>query len=276
MPKKHWIYIKRGLSEDPKHRANMGECVWLFMHIIDRSDWETGIAYDWKDTLEAVDMGIPVDTLRRQRQKLSELGYITCEQKQHSQNITILEWRNPRDYGSEVINPKNKGSHETPPSKNEGLNQGLNEGLNQVPLQMPTPSYSSKSKSSSVGKTAEIFTAFENNICMLTPILAEKIGDAIDTYPHQWILDAIGESVTYGARNWKYIEKILKTWKEKGRSDNKPIDKLNDVDQELLRRGIKPASEIITEMGLDNSTDEEQKIKNQKYLERKRNETSDQ
>src|SRR3990167_10395610 len=76
MAKKHWIYIKRGLSEDPKHRAAMGECVWLFMHIIDRADWETGIAHDWKDEQEAADMGIPVTTLRYQRRKLEEFFYI--------------------------------------------------------------------------------------------------------------------------------------------------------------------------------------------------------
>jgi len=266
MAKKHWIYIKRGLSEDPKHRANMGECVWLFMHIIDRSDWETGIAYDWKDTQEAADMGIPVDTLRRQRQKLSELGYISCEQKQHSQNITIHEWRNPRDYGSDIKNPKNKGGHETLPSESQGLNQGSNQGLNQVPLQMPTPTSNSESKSkSSSEETAEIFKTFENNVSMLTPILSEKIGDAIDTYPHQWILDAIQEAVTHGARSWAYVEKILKTWQSKGRSDNKPIDKMSEVDQELLRRGIRPASEVTP--GWDDVTEEEQRIKNQKILE---------
>ena len=35
MTKKHWISVKRGLSEDPKHRQAMGEAVWLFLHIID-------------------------------------------------------------------------------------------------------------------------------------------------------------------------------------------------------------------------------------------------
>ena len=115
--------------------------------------------------------------------------------------------------------------------------------------------------------TGIIFTTFENNIEMLNPILAEKIGDAIDTYPHQWILDAIEQSVTYGARNWKYIEKILKTWKAKGRANDMPLDKMSDVDKELLRMDIKPAHQVIEEMGLNDVSDEEQKIKNQKILE---------
>jgi hypothetical protein len=155
MAKKHWIYIKRGLSEDPKHRAAMGECVWLYMHIIDRADWETGIAFDWRDKEEAADMSMPVDTLRRQRQKLEELNYIRTKQKQHSQDVFILEWRNPRDYGCEVKNPRNEGSHESLPSEVEGLNQGLNEGSNQVQAQVRTPTSYSKSKSSPTGGLTE-------------------------------------------------------------------------------------------------------------------------
>lgn len=147
MAKKHWIYIKRGLSEDPKHRAAMGECIWLYMHIIDRADWETGIAFDWKDTQEAAEMSMPVDTLRRQRQKLQELDYIKTKQKQHSQDVYILEWRNPRDYGCEIKNPRSEGLNPSIPSNDEGLNQGLNEGLNQVDTQVKTPSSDSKSDS---------------------------------------------------------------------------------------------------------------------------------
>jgi hypothetical protein len=157
MAKKHWIYIKRGLSEDPKHRAQMGECIWLYMHIIDRADWETGVAFDWKDREEAADMGMPVDTLRRQRQKLEELDYIRTQQKQHSQDVYIMEWKNPRDYGAETKNPRNEGSHESLPSEIQGLNQGSNQGLNQgsnqvqAQVQTPTSSSESKSKSSSIG-----------------------------------------------------------------------------------------------------------------------------
>lgn len=143
MAKKNWIYIKRGLSEDPKHRAQMGECVWLYMHIIDRADWETGIAYDWKDGQEAADMGMSVDTLRRQRQKLEEFDYIRCSQKQRGQEVKIMEWRNPRDYGSEVKNPR-LTSHLCGLTDDSGLSQGLNH----VPEQVKTHTSNSKSLSS--------------------------------------------------------------------------------------------------------------------------------
>lgn len=148
MAKKNWIYVKRGLSEDPKHRAQMGEAVWLFLHIIDRADWETGIAFDWKDSQEAADMGISVDTLRRQRQKLEEFDYIRCTQKQRGQEITIMEWRNPRDYGSEIKNSR-VPSHESGLTEDLGLRQGSTQGLNYVTEDVKTPTLDSKSLSKS-------------------------------------------------------------------------------------------------------------------------------
>ena len=116
--------------------------------------------------------------------------------------------------------------------------------------------------------TSEIFKTYENNIGMLTPILSEKIGDAIDTYPHQWILDAIQEAVTHGARSWAYVDKILRTWKSKGRATNGvSLDKMSDIDQELLRRGIKDMADESIEMGWATASDEEPRAKNKKILE---------
>jgi len=113
--------------------------------------------------------------------------------------------------------------------------------------------------------TAEIFKTYENNIEMLNPIIADKIGDAIDTYPHQWILEAIEQSVTYGARNWKYIEKILKTWKAKGRSDT-PLEKMGEVEKEMMRMDLKSSADTIAELGIGDISPEEQKERNAKFL----------
>lgn len=124
MAKKNWIFIKRGLSEDAKHRERMGVFIWLFLHIIDRADWEEGIAYDWKDKDEAIDMDMPLVTLRYQRRKLEELGYITCKQRQAKQEITIHNWVNPRNYSGKSLNPK--GGNDLTPSDFDGDNHGDN------------------------------------------------------------------------------------------------------------------------------------------------------
>lgn len=127
MAKKNWIYVKRGLSENPKHRAQMGESIWLFLHIVDRADWETGVAYDWKDEQEAADMGMSVRTLREQRRKLDELNYISCKQKQYGQDIFIKNWINPRDYSGNVLNQS--GSEMEPSGFTQGYAQGSSQDV---------------------------------------------------------------------------------------------------------------------------------------------------
>lgn len=134
----------------------MGECVWLYMHIIDRADWEKGIAYDWKDEAEAADMGMPLRTLREQRRKLDELGYISCVQLRHNQNIIIKRWINPRDYGGKVLNTDEfEGDAAMEPLKDEGYIEGDTKGDTKGSSQDVTPTSNSESKSSSMGGLTE-------------------------------------------------------------------------------------------------------------------------
>lgn len=126
MAKKNWIYIKRGLSEDPKHREQMGNRIWLFMHMIDRADWETGIVAGWVDRDEAEDMGIPWRTLQFQRRELEEAGYITCIQKFQHQDIIIHNWSNPKDYGGKVVNVRGQMDEDQDDADHGAQNCALN------------------------------------------------------------------------------------------------------------------------------------------------------
>lgn len=141
--KKTYIGVKCGLSRDPKHRQAMGECVWLFLHMIDTADWDSGTVKEWKDEAAAEAMGMPIRTLREQRRKLAELGYITCVQKQYDQDIVIHNWTNPREYSGEKYNPK-RGSIPLPPQL--GDTQGDTQGSSQD----GTPTYSSTDQPTSM------------------------------------------------------------------------------------------------------------------------------
>ena len=66
-----------------------------------------------------------------------------------------------------------------------------------------------------------IFSLYEDNIGPLTPLVSDELNDALDNNPEEWIVEAIQEAVKYEARNWKYIEAILKNWKTEGRSGGK-------------------------------------------------------
>lgn len=63
------------------------------------------------------------------------------------------------------------------------------------------------------------FFLYEQNIGPLTPLVADHITRAMDAYPLSWIEDAIEEAVTYNRRSWRYIERILETWSQQGRTD---------------------------------------------------------
>ena len=150
--KKTWIQIKVGLVRDPKHRERMGKAVWLYLHMLDRIDWETGIVYGWRDKLEAEDMSMQWRTLQQWRQQLDELNYITCVQKGNVQDITVHKWCNPREYSGKTYNPISGGTTETVPISGKGTT----EGTVPVPSKHSTPSLYSEIKDHIIIKEQEL------------------------------------------------------------------------------------------------------------------------
>ncbi len=63
-----------------------------------------------------------------------------------------------------------------------------------------------------------VFKLYEENIGPLTPLIADALKDAEELYSSEWISDAIEVAVKNNKRNWKYVEAILKRWKEEGRA----------------------------------------------------------
>jgi DNA replication protein len=66
-----------------------------------------------------------------------------------------------------------------------------------------------------------VYALYEQNIGLLTPILAEKLQDAEGRYPMDWIEAAFEEAVTNNKRNWRYIERILERWASEGKQSGK-------------------------------------------------------
>lgn len=64
-----------------------------------------------------------------------------------------------------------------------------------------------------------IFTLYEQNVGLVTPIIADRLVEAIERYPEAWVEDAIEEAVAYNRRNWRYIQRILENWASEGRTD---------------------------------------------------------
>jgi len=66
-----------------------------------------------------------------------------------------------------------------------------------------------------------VFKLYEENIGPLTPLLADALKDAEQTYSEAWVAEAIEIAVTRNKRNWRYVEAILKRWKNEGKNERK-------------------------------------------------------
>jgi hypothetical protein len=109
MAKKTWISVKRRIL-DPKHQKAIGSAIWLFLYMLDGTDWKTGKVAGYTDKQASEELGIPKDTIIKHRRKLQAARYITCKKNDYDQTITIHKWSNPRKYDAEVINPPHMGA----------------------------------------------------------------------------------------------------------------------------------------------------------------------
>ena len=87
-----------------------------------------------------------------------------------------------------------------------------------------------------------IFKLYEQNIGPLTPMIADMLRDAEKTYPEAWIEEAMAEAVRQNKRNWKYVEAILKRWKDEGRGQKQDRP---DTDEDRRRDDQRKLEEFL-------------------------------
>lgn len=74
-----------------------------------------------------------------------------------------------------------------------------------------------------------VFKVYEENIGVMSPLIAESITAALQEHPESDVIDAIRVAVEANARSWKYVTAVLQRWAVEGRdtreirgSDGKP------------------------------------------------------
>lgn len=77
-----------------------------------------------------------------------------------------------------------------------------------------------------------IFVLYEQNIGPLTPLIADELRDAEQTYPPRWIEEALKIAVTNNVRKWRYVHSILERWRQEGKQDNDGFSR-RDTQKEL-------------------------------------------
>lgn len=64
-----------------------------------------------------------------------------------------------------------------------------------------------------------IYELYEQNVGLLTPLIADELREAEQAYPADWIEDAFREAVAYNRRNWRYVKRILENWAARGKQE---------------------------------------------------------
>jgi len=83
----------------------------------------------------------------------------------------------------------------------------------------------------------DIFKLYEENIGMLTPMIADELREAEKLYPEAWIRDAIREAVNQNKRKWNYISYLLECWAAEGKRDGAYRRDIKKTDPDKYIRG---------------------------------------
>jgi DnaD/phage-associated family protein len=64
-----------------------------------------------------------------------------------------------------------------------------------------------------------IFILYEQNIGLMTPLIADQLRDLEKNYPPDWITEAFDIAVSRNKRSLRYIQAILKRWETEGKDE---------------------------------------------------------
>lgn len=137
---------------------------------------------------------MPDEVLRKALKMATERGtviHIVLDREGASEDIYLLNTESNRQAVVKIQNSELKLA---------GLNV-----TRQVPVQ--------------VDEQPNIYTLYEDNIGMLTPMIADELRDAEKSYPESWIRDAIKEAVNQGKRKWSVVSAILQRWSVEGKTN---------------------------------------------------------
>nr|MBP7964956.1 DnaD domain protein [Caldilineaceae bacterium] len=64
-----------------------------------------------------------------------------------------------------------------------------------------------------------LFIMYEQNIGMMTPLIADQLRDMEKSFPPEWIDEAFDIAVSRNKRALRYIHAILKRWETEGKDE---------------------------------------------------------
>jgi DnaD/phage-associated family protein len=83
-----------------------------------------------------------------------------------------------------------------------------------------------------------VFALYEQNIGLLTPLIADQLRDLEKSYPPDWIDEAFTIAVASNKRALRYIQAILKRWETEGKDERTHETRGRDSEADLRRKYI--------------------------------------
>lgn len=83
-----------------------------------------------------------------------------------------------------------------------------------------------------------IFVLYEQNIGLMTPLIADQLRDLEKSYTPEWIEEAFEIAVSRNKRALRYIQAILKRWETEGKQDDNYETTGRDSESERRRKYI--------------------------------------
>lgn len=68
----------------------------------------------------------------------------------------------------------------------------------------------------------DVLALYEQNIGMLTPLIADELRQAQENYPAAWIEEAFRQAASRNRRSWKYVRAVLERWRVEGKGASAP------------------------------------------------------
>lgn len=239
--RKTWIKVKRGILE-PKHINKMGAAWYLYLYILDQTEWNSGTIMDWKDDYASQDLSKPIALIRAHRRLLEDEGYITCEKNQHSQTIIVHNWTDPRRYDGVVQNESVENDELEIESAPQSVGQSAGQSVGQTILsheQIPLSSYSHIShinishNTEEEGESEEISTpapspsySFSNTrvwseVTGMVAIPGSEIGKVLPA------LDALRVKFPNQDELIAYLKRYYEDWQKRRRKDGANYSRTN-------------------------------------------------
>lgn len=70
-----------------------------------------------------------------------------------------------------------------------------------------------------------IFVLYEQNVGLLTPLIADQLRDMEKNYPPEWITEAFDIAVAANKRALRYIQAILRRWENEGKDNGETTER---------------------------------------------------